>query len=220
MVIRYLYCLKGVNKVLCSPDSSARGFRTLVKYLDSWQIGDPQKETMGRIGMLLLSSFDSRFSAFYSSGVKVLFGSEADCKEEVALILILSLVDSDSSCSRNRSASTLDTIGSVGICLGVTECLSPKKSTSVSISSTGCEEILLTQLASGLRSLAFFVSCSRVSFSFVFVRCCPVVLSARLSAIVYIVVSKSLLYFVVVVIETSVTVVPRSDNRLLVALTI
>ena len=37
----------------------------------------------------------------------------------------LTLVDSDSSCWRDRTASTLDTIASVGICLGVTECLSP-----------------------------------------------------------------------------------------------
>ena len=31
-------------------DSSVRGFSTSVKYLDGWQVGDPQKETMGRIG--------------------------------------------------------------------------------------------------------------------------------------------------------------------------
>ena len=37
----------------------------------------------------------------------------------------LTSVDSDSSCWRDRTASTLDTIASVGICLGVTECLSP-----------------------------------------------------------------------------------------------
>ena len=54
----------------------------------------------------------------------------------------------------------------------------------------GREEIFLTQFASGLRRLAFFVSCSRVSFCFVFARCCSVVLSARLSAIVCIVLSK------------------------------
>ena len=36
---------------------------------------------------------------------------------------MLSLVDSDSSCWRDRTASTLDTIASVGICLGVTEYL-------------------------------------------------------------------------------------------------
>ena len=51
--------------------------------------------------------------------------NEADCKAEVALPLMLSLVDSDSSCWRDRTASTLDTIASVGICLGVTKCLSP-----------------------------------------------------------------------------------------------
>ena len=50
----------------------------------------------------------------------------ANCKVEVTLLLMLSLIDSDSSCSgRDRTASTLDTIASVGICLGVTESLSP-----------------------------------------------------------------------------------------------
>ena len=62
--------------------------------------------------------------------------------------------------------------------------------TCVSVSSKGREEIFLTQFASGLRRLAFFVSCSRVSFCFVFARCCSAVLSARLSAIVCIVLSK------------------------------
>ena len=103
---------------------------------------------------------------------------------------MLSLVDSDSSCWRDRMASTLDTIASVGICLGVTECLSPKESTCVSVSSKGREEIFLTQFASGLRRLVFLVSCNRVSFYFAFARCCSAVLSARLSAIVCIVLSK------------------------------
>ena len=42
--------------------SSVRGFSRLVKYLESWQVGDPQKETMGRIGMLGLSRFGSPYS--------------------------------------------------------------------------------------------------------------------------------------------------------------
>ena len=67
----------------------------------------------------------SRLRALCSSVVKLLFGNEADCKVEVTLLLMLSLVDSDSSCWRDRTASTLDTIASVGICFGVTECLSP-----------------------------------------------------------------------------------------------
>ena len=64
----------------------------------------------------------SHLSALCSSGVKLLFGNEADCKVEVTLLLMLSLIDSDSSCWRDRTATTLDTIASVGICLGVTEC--------------------------------------------------------------------------------------------------
>ena len=43
-------------------DSSVRGFSTLVKYLDSWWVGDPQKETTGPIGMLGLCSFGSPYS--------------------------------------------------------------------------------------------------------------------------------------------------------------
>ena len=42
-------------------DSSVRGSSTLVKYLDSWQVGNPQKETMVRIGMLGLCSFGSSY---------------------------------------------------------------------------------------------------------------------------------------------------------------
>ena len=38
---------------------------------------------------------------------------------------MLSLADSDTSRSQDRTASTLDTVDSVGIRLGVTECFSP-----------------------------------------------------------------------------------------------
>ena len=62
--------------------------------------------------------------------------------------------------------------------------------TCVSVSSKRREEIFLTPFASGLRRLSFFVSCSRVSFCFVFARCCSAVLSARLSAVVCIILSK------------------------------
>ena len=72
----------------------------------------------------MLSSFFSRFSAC-SSFVKLLSGIEADCTVEAILLLMLSLADSDKSRWRDRTASTLDTIDSVGIHLGVTECLSP-----------------------------------------------------------------------------------------------
>ena len=75
--------------------------------------------------MTMLSSVFSRLSAFCSLGVKLRFSNDADCKVEVTLLLMLSLVDSDSSCARDKTASTLDTVTSVGICLGVTECLSP-----------------------------------------------------------------------------------------------
>ena len=40
--------------------------------------------------MTVFSSVYSRLSAFCSSGVKLLFGNEADCKVEVTLLLMLS----------------------------------------------------------------------------------------------------------------------------------
>ena len=67
----------------------------------------------------------SRFSACRSSLVKLLSGKEADCKVEAILFLMLSLTGSDRSLWRDRTGSTLDTIASVGIRLGVTECFSP-----------------------------------------------------------------------------------------------
>ena len=43
-------------------DSSVKGFSMVVKYLESSYVGDPQNETMGRIGMLGLCSFSSLYS--------------------------------------------------------------------------------------------------------------------------------------------------------------
>ena len=48
--------------------------------------------------MTMFSSLFSHLSAFCSSGVKLMYGNEADCKVEVTLLVLLSLVDSDSSC--------------------------------------------------------------------------------------------------------------------------
>ena len=105
---------------------------------------------------------------------------------------MLSLVGSDRSRCRDRTASTLDTIASVGIRLGVTECFSPYYSTRVSVLSKGREEIFLTQLSSGsVRRFLSLLRKSRVSFCWCPVRTRSVVLSARLSAIVVTVLSKS-----------------------------
>ena len=73
--------------------------------------------------MTMFSSVFSRFSACRSSLVKLLSGREADCIVEAILLLMLSLADSESSLWRDRTASTLDTMASVGIRLGVTEWL-------------------------------------------------------------------------------------------------
>ena len=43
-------------------DSSVKGFSMVVKYLESSYVGDPQNETMGRIGMLCLCSFGCPYS--------------------------------------------------------------------------------------------------------------------------------------------------------------
>ena len=109
----------------------------------------------GRITMSL--SFLSRLRACCSSLVKLLSCSDADCIVEAILLLMLSLVDSGSSRCRDRAASTLDTIASVGIRFGVTECFSPYDSTRVSFLSKG-------QLSSGLLRLCSFLHRSRVSF--------------------------------------------------------
>ena len=108
-------------------------------------------------------SFFSRFSACCSSLVRLLSCSKADCIVEAILLLMLSLVGSDKSCCRDRTASTLDTIASVGIRLGVTECFSPYDSTRVSVLSKGREEIFLTQLSSG--SVRRFLSLLRLLLS-------------------------------------------------------
>ena len=63
----------------------------------------------------MFSSVLSRFSACRSSLVKLLSVREDDYIVEAILLLMLSLADSDSSLWRDRTASTLDTIASVGI---------------------------------------------------------------------------------------------------------
>lgn len=110
----------------------------------------------------MFSSFLSRFSARCSSLVKLLSFSDVDCIVEAILLLMLSLVGSDSSRCRDRAASTLDTIASVGMRLGVTECFSPYDSTRVSVLSKEREEMLLTQLSSGLLRLSSLSRSSRV----------------------------------------------------------
>ena len=115
----------------------------------------------GRITMSL--SFLSRLRACCSSLVKLLSCSDADCIVEAILLLMLSLVDSGSSRCRDRAASTLDTIASVGNRFGVTECFSPYDSTRVSFLSKGREEMFLTQLSSGLLRLCSLLRGSRVS---------------------------------------------------------
>ena len=83
----------------------------------------------GRITMS--SSFLSRLRACCSSLVELLPCCNADCMVEAILLLMLSLVDSDSFCCRERAASTPDTMPSVGIRFGVTECFCPYDSTRV-----------------------------------------------------------------------------------------
>ena len=46
-----------VDCSLC-PDPSVKGVSASVKCFDSWLVVDPQKETMGHIGMLCLCSFN------------------------------------------------------------------------------------------------------------------------------------------------------------------
>ena len=64
MVVRYLCYLDSVNEVQSRLQFVSRlvGCSTVVKYLDSWYVGDPQNETIGRIGMFGLCSFGSPYS--------------------------------------------------------------------------------------------------------------------------------------------------------------
>ena len=134
--------------------------------------------------MTMSLSFLYRLNACNSSFVKLQSVSEADCRVEAILLLMSSLVDSGSSLWRARTDSTLDTISSVGIRLGVAECLSPYESTCVSFSSKGREEIFLTQFLSVLWRFLCAACWSRVSFDCTMAWCCSVVLLARLSTIV------------------------------------
>ena len=105
--------------------------------MDSWYVREPQKETIC---------------------------CDADCRVEAILLLMLSLVDTDSFLCRDRAASldTLDTITSVGIRFGVTERFSRYDSTRVSFLSKGREEMFLTQLS---KSCQFLLMLSTGTFS-------------------------------------------------------
>lgn len=73
---------------------------------------------------LLASSMTLFYSCFCvccSSLAKLLSCSDVDCVVEAILLLMLSLVDSDTFRCRDRAASTLHTIALVGICFGVAE---------------------------------------------------------------------------------------------------
>ena len=96
----------------------------------------------GRITMS--SSFLSRLRACCSSLIKLPPCCNVDCIVEAILLLMLSLVDSDSFRCRDGAASTPDTMPSVGIRFGVTECFCPYDSTRVSFLCKGLEEIFLT----------------------------------------------------------------------------
>ena len=143
----------------------------------------------GRITMS--SSFLSRLRACCSSLVELLPCCNADCMVEVILLLMLSLVDSDSFCCRERAASTPDTMPSVGIRFGVTECFCPYDSTRVSFLPKGREEIFPTHLSSGLLRLCSLLRRRPVSFCWCPVRARSVALLSRLSAIVETVSSNS-----------------------------
>ena len=105
------------------------------------------------------------FSSVFSRQVKLLSVRADDCVEEAIRLLI---VLSDETESLN----------------------SPWESTWVSVLSKGRGEKFLTQLSSVLCRFLFLVHCGRVSFCWVWFRCCSSVLLARLSAIASTVSSK------------------------------
>ena len=82
-----------------------------------------------------------------SSLAKLLSCSDVDCVVEAILLLMLSLVDSDT--FRDRAASTLHTIALVGICFGVAE-----RSVRITVASfsfvSGMGKMSLNQFSSSL----------------------------------------------------------------------
>ena len=80
-----------------------------------------------------------------------------------------------------RTASTLETMVSVGIRLGVMECFSPYESTCVSVWSSDRDEMFQTQLSS-FRRFLFCLVRNLLSLSESLVRCSVAVFCARLSA--------------------------------------
>ena len=102
------------------------------------------------IHSLLASSMTMFYSCFCvccSSLAKLLSCSDVDCVVEAILLLMLSLVDSDT--FRDRAASTLHTIALVGICFGVAE-----RSVRITVASfsfvSGMGKMSLNQFSSSL----------------------------------------------------------------------
>ena len=108
--------------------------------------------------------FYSCFCVCCSSLAKLLSCSDVDCVVEAILLLMLSLVDSDTFRCRDRAASTLHTIALVGICFGVAE-------RSVRITVASFNFVSGMGKMSSFRSVSFVsvFHCSRFSFCW-----CPV----------------------------------------------
>jgi len=135
-------------------------------------------------GVTVSLSFLGRLNACGSSFVGLRSVGGAGCGVEAVLLLMSSLVDSGGSLWRAGADSALDAVSSVGIRLGVTECLSPYESACVSFSSGGRGEVFLTQFLSVLWRFLCAACWGRVGFDCAVAWCCSVVLLARLSAVV------------------------------------
>lgn len=113
----------------------------------SWLIVLSMKTVIHSLLASSMTMFYSCFCVCCSSLAKLLSCSDVDCVVEAILLLMLSLVDSDT--FRDRAASTLHTIALVGICFGVAE-----RSVRITVASfsfvSGMGKMSLNQFSSSL----------------------------------------------------------------------
>lgn len=115
----------------------------------SWLIVLSMKTVIHPLLASSMTMFYSCFCVCCSSLAKLLSCSDVDCVVEAILLLMLSLVDSDTFRCRDRAASTLHTIALVGICFGVAE-----RSVRITVASfsfvSGMGKMSLNQFSSSL----------------------------------------------------------------------
>lgn len=118
-------------------------------FIFSWLIVLSMKTVIHPLLASSMTMFYSCFCVCCSSLAKLLSCGDVDCVVEAILLLMLSLIDSDTFRCRDRAASTLHTIALVGICFGVAE-----RSVRITVASfsfvSGMGKMSLNQFSSSL----------------------------------------------------------------------